>query len=314
MFLEDLHVYLDLIPVFVALAAGWLWRRHTPGGVDAAHMAQALNMLMIYVTGPALIFAIMSRASLSLELMVIPAAGYVCSLGGLALATLAYRLAGPRLGLSTQSRGALLLAAGFANGSIALPVVVSLFGHGGMATVFAYDLIATTLLIWTVGVAVAVRHADGANRVSLGREILRLPPAWAVFVALAVNLLGVPVPERAYTTLRYLGDAGIPLMVFVVGLSLRLGAMRRLGAAIPALLVRQVAGPALGLAFAYAFGVRGETLAVLGVAMASACPAVGVILCHRYRLDTELYGAALTASILIYLVLAPLYRGLLMGG
>ena len=59
---------------------------------------------------------------------------------------------------------------------------------------------------------------------------------------------------------------------------------------------------------------RGETLAVLGVAMASACPAVGVILCHRYRLDTELYGAALTASILIYLVLAPLYRGLLMGG
>lgn len=314
MFSEQAPVYLDLIPVFVALAAGWLWRRHSPGGVDAAHMAQALNMLMIYVTGPALIFAIMSRASLSPGLMVIPAAGYVCSLGGLLLATLAYRLAGPRLGLSPQGRGAMLLAAGFANGSIALPVVVSLFGPGGMATVFAYDLIATTLLIWTVGVAVAARHAEGASRVSLGREILRLPPAWAVFVALAVNLLGVPVPDRVVTTLRYLGDAGIPLMVFVVGLSLRLGAMRRLGSAIPALLVRQVAGPALGLAFAYTFGLRGETLAVLGVAMASACPAVGVILCHRYRLDTELYGAALTASILSYLVLAPLYRGLLMGG
>lgn len=306
-------MYLDLIPVFVALIAGWLWRRNAPGGVDAAHMAQALNMLMIYLTGPALIFAIMSQASLSLELMVIPAAGYVCSLGGLLLAWTAYRFAGQRLGLSQQGRGAMLLAAGFANGSIALPVVVSLFGHEGMPVVFAYDLIATTLLIWTVGVAVAARHAEGANRISLGREILRLPPAWAVFAALAVNLLGLPVPERAITTLRYVGDAGIPLMVFVVGLSLRLGALRRLGAAVPALLIRQVAGPALGLLFAYAFGVRGETLAVLGVAMASACPAVGVILCHRYRLDTELYGAALTASILIYLVLAPLYRSLLMG-
>ncbi|HEY0675892.1 MAG TPA: hypothetical protein VGD25_06760, partial [Immundisolibacter sp.] len=87
-------MYLDLIPVFVALIAGWLWRRNAPGGVDAAHMAQALNMLMIYLTGPALIFAIMSQASLSLELMVIPAAGYVCSLGGLALAWTAYRFAG----------------------------------------------------------------------------------------------------------------------------------------------------------------------------------------------------------------------------
>ena len=36
------------------------------------------------------------------------------------------------------------------------------------------------------------------------------------------------------------------------------------------------------------------------------------ILTHRYRLDTELYGAALTASILLYLLLAPLYRQLLM--
>ena len=52
-------MYFDLIPVFVALAAGWLWRRHTPGGVDAAHMAQALNMLMIYVTGPALLAAVL---------------------------------------------------------------------------------------------------------------------------------------------------------------------------------------------------------------------------------------------------------------
>ena len=219
-------MYLDLLPVFVALAAGWLWRRHAPGGVDAGQMAMSLNMLMIYLTGPALIFAIMSRASLNLELMVIPAAGYVCSLGGLLLAWTAYRFADGRLGLSMQGRGAMLLAAGFANGSIALPVVVSLFGHEGMAVVFAYDLIATTLLIWTIGVAVAARHAQGAKRVSLGREILRLPPAWAVFAALAVNLLDVPVPERAIATLRYIGDASIPLMVFVVGLSLRLGALR----------------------------------------------------------------------------------------
>ncbi|MGK2940673.1 MAG: AEC family transporter [Immundisolibacter sp.] len=305
-------MYLDLLPVFLALAAGWLWRRHAPGGVDAQQMALALNMLMIYLTGPALIFAIMSQAKLDLALTIIPAAGYVCSLGGLALAAVVYRLWGNRSGLTPGGRGALLLAASFANGSIALPVVVSLFGHQGMATVFAYDLIATTLLIWTVGVAVAARHAAGQERLSLGREILRLPPAWAVMIALAVNLLGMPVPERAVTALRYVGDASIPLMVFVVGLSLRLGALRRLPVALPALFIRQVAGPAMGLAFAYAFGVRGETLAILGVVMASACPAVGVILAHRFRLDIELYGAVLTASILSYLALAPLYRWLLM--
>ncbi|HCZ49805.1 MAG TPA: hypothetical protein DCZ11_12495 [Gammaproteobacteria bacterium] len=305
-------MYLDLLPVFMTLAAGWLWRRHSPGGVDAAHLAQALNMLMIYLMGPALIFAIMSRAPLNAALAVIPAAGYVCSLGGLLLAAAAYRLLGRRTGLSRQGQGAMLLAAGFANGSIALPVVVSLFGSDAMAVVFAYDIIATILLIWTVGVAVAARHAEGQTPVSLGREILRLPPAWAVFLALAVNLLGIPVPDRLVGMLRYIGDAAIPLMVFVVGLSLRLGAMRRLGAAVPALLVRQVLGPALGVAFAYALGLRGETLAILAVVMASACPAVGIILTHRYRLDTELYGAALTASILLYLLLAPLYRQLLM--
>ena len=97
-------MYLDLLPVFVALAAGWLWRRHAPSGVDAGQMAMSLNMLMIYVTGPALIFAIMSRASLNLQLMVLPAAGYVCSLGGLLLAWGAYRCAGRRLGLSADRK------------------------------------------------------------------------------------------------------------------------------------------------------------------------------------------------------------------
>jgi malate permease and related proteins len=303
-------MYAELLPVLAALALGQVWRLTRPAGIGAGELAHALNHLMIYVLGPALIFAVVLPAPLDRSAWVVPMAGVACALGGLALAAGAYGAVGRIVPLGRETRGAMLLAASFANGSIALPVVVALFGAPGIRVVYLHDLLATTVLIWTVGVAVAAHHAPDDARApgGLWRTVVRLPPIWCLAAAFALNLAGIGAPERALRVLHFIGDPAVPLMVFTVGLALDVSALRRVGLALPALAIRHGAGPLLGLACARAAGLEGEALATLGVTMASACPAVGVILAHRFRLDTALYGAALALSLLSYLVLAPLYR------
>lgn len=306
-------MYTQLMPIFAALAVGQVWRLTRPAGIGAAELAHALNHLMMYVLGPALILAVVVPAPLGRTAWVVPAAGFVCALGGLALAAGAYTVLGRFVAISRQTRGAMLLAAAFANGSISLPVVVALFGQPGMRTVYLYDLLATTVLIWSVGAAVAARHAppDARPPGGLWRALVRLPPLWALGLAFALNLAGVTLPDAAVRTLRFIGEPAVALMVLTVGLALDLSALRRVGLALPALAIRHLLAPLLGLAFARAAGLHGEPLAMLAVTMASACPAVGVILAYRFKLDTALYGAALALSLLSYLLLAPLYRTLL---
>lgn len=302
-------MYEQLMPVAIIMAAGYLWRRFAPGGIPIDVFSLHLNTLLFMLCAPALIFAVVLETDLSQGIALIPVAGVLGIAITIGLAILVYGLVGRAAGLDQGRRGALVLSCCFANGGIALPVANTLFPDIGLRVVLFYDLLATIPLIWTVGAMIAVRY--GSANATLGemfKAVLRLPPAWAVVCALLLNLAGVKLPAPVSAAFHSFGEAGIPLMVFAVGMAIRFERLSQFWVILPSLAIRLVVAPLIGVAIASALGVSGPTLAALAVAMASSAPSVGVILAHRYRLDSGIYGATLTLSMLGFLLLAPLYK------
>jgi hypothetical protein len=63
------------------------------------------------------------------------------------------------------------------------------------------------------------------------------------------------------------------------------------------------AGLALGVG--HLVGLSGATLVATVLTAAAPPVAVGVALCDRFKLDTELFGAAMTVTTVLYVVLVP---------
>ena len=301
-------MYDALIPVALTMVAGYVWQRLEPGGLDAQTVANVLNQLLLRLFAPVLIFAVLVRAELGMEVVAIPIAGVASILAGVVVSVLFYRFLGRVVNLSRRRQGSLVLASSFANGSLALPVCLAMFGEPGMKGALLFDLLATVPMIWTLGVMIAIWYSGGSMAPGgLGREMLSLPPLWGVAAALLVKGVGIEVPEVALEAGWQFGQAAIPLMVFIIGLSLRVQQLRQIGLLVPALVIRLLVAPAVGLLVGWSLSVDPQTMTITALAMASASPAVGIILTYRYDLDAPLYGAALSLSMIGYMLIAPLY-------
>ena len=302
-------MYEQLVPVAIIMAAGYLWRRLAPAGVSVDQFSHHLNTLLFTLCAPTLIFAVVVETELNRSVTLVPLAGILGILATILVAVGVYAWVSRRSGISPRQQGALVLSCSFANGGIALPVADTLYPEIGLRVVLFYDLLATIPLIWTLGAMLAVRYGSAkATLADMFGAVLRLPPAWAVVAALLCNLAGVTLPAALSTALHAIGEAGIPLMVFAVGMAIRFERLRQFWVILPSLGIRLLIAPLLGVAIAAFMGISGPTLAVLALAMASSAPSVGVVLAQRYNLDSGLYGATLTLSLLGYLMLAPLYQ------
>ena len=301
-------MYNALIPIVLTMIAGYAWQRLEPGGMDAQTVANVLNQLLLRLFAPVLIFAVLVRADLGVEVVAIPVAGVTSILAAVCVSMLFYGFLGRAINLSRSRQGSLVLASSFANGSLALPVCMALFGEPGMKGAMLFDLLATIPMIWTLGVVIAIGYSGGSLAPGgLGREMLGLPPLWGVAAALLVNFMGIEIPESALRAGWDFGQVAIPLMVFIIGLSLRVEQLRHVGLLMPALMIRLILAPVVGLVVGRLLSVDSQTMGITMLAMASASPAVGIILTYRYDLDAPLYGAALSLSMVGYILAAPLY-------
>ena len=295
----------QLAPVGVILLLGIVWQWLAPGGMAALQLRRAINTLNIYLLIPGLIMHIMAGQPLLARSWQVPLAGFLVIGGCLALSALTYRAMGERL--APAGRGAMILAASFGNGvGIALPVVVALYGVAAGQVPILYTLLASVPLAWTVGVAVAVRHAGYSGGAPMWRQLLRSPPLLTVLLALALRAGDVALPPLALKLFAQLADAALPLVIFVVGLSLNLRGLNRAWGALPALIIKCLVSPLLALGVGLALGMEGAALGALVITAATASFNVGIVLADRYDLDIELYALAVAVSATAYLLLAPL--------
>ena len=295
------------------IACGVLWRLVRPLGLDAETVRRSLTGVVYVLLLPALVLTVLWRAPLSLDAVRVA----LSALFGLVVAGLlawAWFRGGRH---PNYVVGALLLAAVFPNATyLGLPVLEASLGPWARSIAIQYDLFACTPLLLSGGVMLAARYGGVREVGHPLLALLKVPPLWAAVVAVALNLMQVPVPHVLGGVLDMLSPGVVPLMLFSLGLGLRwdADALGRMPALIPVLLIQLVLTPLAVWGFAGLLGLQGGMLT--GVVLEAAMPAMvlGIVLCDRFGLDTALYAMAVTLSTALSMLTLPLWFSLLGGG
>lgn len=303
-------MYERLLPMILILASGLAWRQVLPGGIPMQQVRQVLNTLVINLLVPALIFGVFLNAHPEPALYRVPLVALVTISVCLGAGLLVFG-AMLRAGRLTRAEaGAAVLAVGFGNGlGAALAVVEGLFGGTATRVPLMYEMFATVPVHWSLGVALAAWFGGAAVGWKSALVVLRMPPFWATLVALAVNASGVAVPDSVVHAFGVLGQASVPLLLFVVGSTFTFKGLSRLSVLVPVVLLRPVLGVAVCLLAARALELDGTLLTATAIVAAAPSVAVGIAICERFKLDSALFTAALTVTTVLYVVVAPYLQG-----
>ncbi|MCL5059181.1 MAG: AEC family transporter [Candidatus Thermoplasmatota archaeon] len=302
-----------LLPLSLLIAAGGIWPRWQTG-ISIVGLRGEINRLVLNFFAPMLFFSAGAAATADLSILQVPLILGAATLFGLALAALALFATPLGRGLSNPARGAILLASGFGNVLFfGYPFLTTVFGESGARYPFFADMLATTPLVWLLGVWIAFRCGKHTEHASFLAMWLKLPPVWGFAAGIAVNLSGAaldPLVEAA----RWAGSPTIPLMLFVLGLTIPWHDLRPQKAVFVALGIKLALMPllALGISLAWpgALTEPGEA-AVLEAAMPTMVMVIA--LADRFGLDTRLAGLIMGWSTLAGLVTLPFWLWLLKG-
>jgi malate permease and related proteins len=294
-----------LIPMALMLTAGVLWRYFEPGNIPVQQVRATMGVLVINLMAPALILEVILTSTLEQEFYQIPVTGSTTVAVVLCLSFALYSIL-LRAGLITRPQaGALLMASVFGNGmGIALPTVDALTGSAWSGIPFIYDLLVTVPFVWIVGVLLCAHFGIRVAGGGLGRELILMPPFWALIIALIFRQSDTGLPAVILKALHMLGTATIPLLLLMVGMSLKIGNRRHLLAVIPVLLLKLILSPVIAFYVGRLVGLDGPALIATILTAAAPAVVVGIALCDRFELDTELFCTALTLSTILYIVLA----------
>ncbi|MDC3954334.1 AEC family transporter [Polyangium jinanense] len=272
-----------------------------------AREADVLNGLVVDVTMPALLFAVLARDGMAWgAARVLPwsAIALLASLGvGAAVAR--------GFGLDARAIGSAGIVASFSNtGFLGLPLLLTLFPGDADASSAAMmiDLVITTILLWTLGQAYAERFGRGASfDAKAALRIFKKPLVLAVPLGALVHALHLPIPPFLLTTLEGLGRTTTYLVFLSLGLSLDVRALSgRVAPAIAICAVKLLFAPAVALLCVRVFSVSEPlaTVAVLQSAMPSAL--ASVIIVALTGCDRPLAAAVCTLASLASMATLPL--------
>ncbi len=295
------------------IGAGVLWRlvlgAQTAMAVRA-HLAQAVYQVFL----PALVLHVLWRAPVDMNSLRIPVIAAVCVLLALLAAFLIYgngRLVQGFTGKRSRAAiGALLLASAFGNFTyLGLPVLTRVFGEWSSFIAIHFDLLASTPLLFTVGVLTAAHYGgkkSGANPIA---ELARVPAFHAAIGGLLLSASGAPMPAWLDGMLGTLGQAVVPLMLLSVGMALgwRRGWPARIPLLFPALAIQLGLMPLIAWLMADLTGAPERLLPPIVVEAAMPSMVLGLVICDRFRLDSELYAEAVTLSTAIAMITLPLW-------
>lgn len=316
------------LPFFFLMLAGAFWSLwHNPApGLQAPVVRTALSTVVMRFFLPALTLDVFSRAEFHPQIFWIPLlAGTVC----LASALLAWTLyqAGQKARLwklDPASLGALLLAAGWSNATyLGLPVLGAWFGDSARQIGLAFDLLALTPLLLTVGASFGIRWgtlaAEERSRHPAWTErafsLLKLPPIWGAVFGIGLNLTGLALPSALQKAVALAGSAVAPMMIFCVGLALPIGELRRargdLVRSIPALGLKLLFAPFALWGLGHVIGVPATLLQPATVEAAMPTMVLTLAISDQYGLNTRLLAVAIGLGTILSFLTIPAWMSVL---
>lgn len=270
-----------------------------------------LDALLIRVSVPGLILAVVPRIDVDLDLLLAAGAAW----GSLLLLAGLVWLLARAARLDTATTGTLLLVVPLANSSfLGFPAVEALLGADHLPAAVVYDQLGSFLALATYGALVAARYGGGVapRPVATARRVATFPPFVALVVAAALALAPLDAPDVLARVADGLGATVTPLAMLAVGLRLRLepGGWRP-GLLAGALGLRLVLAPAAVWLLAVAVGDVGVVWSTSVLESAMPPMVMASVLASEAGLDARLGARLVGVGVLASMATLPAWAALL---
>ncbi len=262
-----------------------------------------LNKIVVNIAIPSLIFLAMYSADLSNINVLIPIT-LICIVTGSLCGLIVYLFSRAR-GYSKKTKWTLVSTSTlFNSGFLGYPVVLGVFGAGGMIRAVFYD-IGSTILFLCLGVLFILLF--GGKYTSIVRRILLFPPLWGIILGILANIIHLDLGFIPLNVLKYLSGAAIPIIMISLGLSLEVGGLKNyFGAASFVSLIRLVISPIIAILMVFILGLNGleGTVTVIEAGMPSAM--LSLVLAASYDLDVKAAAACIFLSTVLSMISLPI--------
>jgi len=188
-------------------------------------------------------------------------------------------------------------------GNMGLPLAVLTYGAAGLAPAVAMFVVSNAIH-FTVGARIVNRHASI-------RELLLTPMNVATAAGFAFAVTDLPRPEVMMTTLKLVGDAMIPLMLFALGVRMVTVGASGWRAGLLGAVVCPLSGIAVALLIEPLLPLTAEQRGLMFI-FASLPPAVlNFMVAEHYRQEPEKVASIVLTGNLLAVLFVP--AGLLLG-
>lgn len=299
-----------MLPLSLLVAAGALWPlvfRDAP----LAPLRSQLNRLVMYVFYPAIIFAVSATTPITGDLLRVPLLVGIGSLSsGVILYWILYRSPLGR-DLKDTTRAVLMVGGMFGNTfNIGVPVLQFFYGSEALRYAVFNDMLMTIPVVWSVGVWICTRlgshRGNAADQPSVWRVLATMPPLWAFMLGIGLQSLGW-VYEPLVNATRFIGQATIPVILFVLGLTVPWRALIPKGEILAVAAIKLLLVPALVWVAARAlFAPMGEPEYAAVVEGTTPTMMTALLLADRFRLDHEAAALLIGWSTVAFWLTLPL--------
>jgi predicted permease len=297
-----------MLPISILVGAGALWPVYFKE-VSGKTLRIQLNRLVLNLFYPAILFSIAATTPITPALLSVPLlVGIGSVLGGGVLYLLLYRSPLGR-GLHNGTRAALLVSGMIGNTFyVGVPVLSFLYGPDASRYAAFNDMLMTMPLMWSLGVWICTRLGPPESahlHPPIWRLMLGIVPIWAFIAGTLLQMSGLEFAPLTHAS-RMIGQATIPVMMFVLGLSIPWRDLKPRFAVLGVTAVKIALMPLMVAAVAallYPHPAEAQQAAVIEAGMPTMMSAL--ILADRFHLDTEAAALLIGWTTVLYWLTLP---------
>ncbi len=302
-----------LFAMVAIIASGVIWRL-VLGSKSAEGIRSNLALAVYHLFLPALVLHVLWQAPVDANTLRIPLVSALSVLLSMLAAFLVYGngIIVRKFIPSNPNRatGALLLAAAFGNFSyLGLPVLTQAFGSWAQMVAIQFDLLASTPLLFTVGIILARYYGSSGSGSHPLLALFQVPAFWAAAAGLLLSANHMPMPAWLDQSLALLAAAVVPLMLLSVGMALRWqsGWAARIPVLFPVIAIQLLLMPLIAWAACIGVDMPERLLAPAVIEGAMPTMVLGLVICDRFKLDVAIYAEAVTVTTILSMLTLPLW-------
>jgi len=137
------------------------------------------------------------------------------------------------------------------------------------------------------------------------REVLRQPVIYAVVLGLLLNFLGAQVPRLIVSSLDFVSQMTIPLVLIVLGYNLSRARITSFPTTLLACFLRMGVGLGIGVGIVHLLDVTGVFRSVVILDSAMPAAATAALLASKYHNEAEMVSSVVFLTTLVSLASIP---------